>query len=269
MTQYPLIVRDDWQKPKRLEDWPRIFQRIFGEPNNGQPYTWFTERMMRWALLMTSPKYHGRSGFPALERASARFFAWLCGLLTQIKFTELSKSVFLEYPGVCPYCFSGKCRCLTAKVRAERDREHANRLGLERWAERAAVGFSLNSLADHACAIFEDNLTLPLSDIAGKVAEEVSEFVREVRNYKERFRAKTNPEGLEKVAEELADVLMWFGTLLRKIAIERDDSNADLDRWMWAYWENGCPDCSPMSGRVACTCDRGAIDKQLLLFEMG
>jgi NTP pyrophosphatase (non-canonical NTP hydrolase) len=265
-----LVRSDEMDTPRSAEEWLARLHGIYSKANSRQMLLGFDRRVLRWAGALACPKYHVAQHLGEFDCIAAKCFGWLAGMLnhSRLKIKELSKLVYLEYPDVCPYCFRGPCDGCTGKTR---DRGRANRLGLER-TQKSPVSFDLEGIARHAIKIYPGNADMYLATATGRLVDECRELSQALDFWNE-HKHKSKPKALEKIREELPDVLMWFSTavyLAQREKVVRDGrSQPRVDDVLWGYYRYGCPACSPDSGSRICSCDQGASDAQLAFDDFG
>ncbi len=139
----------------------------------------------------------------------------------------LGTIAFYKYPLICPHCLSPGCQC--ASLRGPLDKEHvADQLTRNRKKSKGHVPKTLCDLEGLFKEIFDKDDQLRLdSDIGFHYLEEVAEVAEDIR-----ILCDAPAEGSKEIdrhrahmIEELADVVSWSCSILRKVGIRAEGIN--------------------------------------------
>lgn len=272
MTQkYLLDVYGDSRQPQSLEEWVHEFSRIFGEANHGLPWWGFERRMHKWALAMQDPRLFLQANLGQFDKFAAKFFSWFCGFVRRVNIPDISRQIFLEYPGICPRCLRDKCGG-DCKGTYFRDRARVNAIAAEKLQSMPSnFTFSLSALTSHAFSIYPENADITVFEAAGRFAAECRELASATARWRHRYQVGDR-RAVESVFEELPDVLFWFVTVLELAQREKTFTNygprKSPDEIVWDFYKVGCPDCSPRTSERVCQCHQGARDAEHFLVEL-
>ena len=263
-------------RPKDIQEWSRFFHHHYGAANQGRKWHEFAVMIGARACFAISPKHRARPTDFAWHMSKA--IAWMIGLHNHIakpfsnkcKFgpaADIGWLLLAEFPRCCPYCEEPTCNYVSSIHNSARRKERRNANVAKCVAllqrEPGVRHFTLQDWADIVLVIYpKDEKKRTADHLAGKIAEEYAELIRELGNLR-----KPTAEKLADYAEEFSDLFSrllvlstrMLATFASKQAVGEQKTVDDL---VWMTYENGCPSCFKRRSLPEDICACRSIEKE-------
>ncbi len=214
--------------PSSLNEWQKMFERIYGNVNA----TLSAEQI--WMHVMEEAGEVARDmrkeDYDKLAQDLPDIFAWLCSFATQTGI-HIEDAIWTKYPQICPYCLRKRnCVCISEG--------HAtySRRRLKSHIKNNHRPISLDSWENMFHEIFGNvNRILSRASIGFHLMEEIGEVASLLRR-----------DQTEEYSIEIADVFAWLVAIPMKMP-----ELSSLEQMCWSIYPNICKRCK----RQCCGCD--------------
>lgn len=263
------------KRPEDIQQWSRFFHDHYGAANQGRKWHEFAVMIGARVCFAISPKHRARP--PDFGWHMSKAFAWMIGLHNHVakpfsdkrklgSASDIGWLLLAEFPRCCPYCDEPTCNYVPALHNSARRKERRNAAAAKCVAllrETPGVrNFTLQDWAEVISVIYPRDNRSSADFLAGKIAEEYAELIRELGD-----RRKPSAEKFANYAEEFSDLFSRMCVLsARMLATYADQKPASelrtIDDLVWKTYKNGCPSCFKRRTLPEDPCMCSAIEKE-------
>jgi len=143
---------------------------------------------------------------------------------------DLGEIVVYHYPALCPHCLGRKCNCVLGEEYTDQDRLIGLKDGRERY--RGNFDRTWSQLEDRFGNLYgHDDKIKSHADIGFHFLEEIGEVVKSIRMVLQfeggtatpRVESPTTSNWLGQFVEELADVISWSTSVIRRVRLDLEN----------------------------------------------
>ncbi len=226
---------------RRTKDAQKFIEQLYPNTDRDTSYIYgYAVRHVGYLSKALTQKKPAKTEF-------VRAVSWLLALANDLSI-QIEDVILQRYPGVCPYCISTHCECITTGKKPKNGM-YAYQIPEELFylsQPLMRTPYSLQKIADLVSNIYPNNYTTWDAIGAWKHTSKFSEEIAEIHEAFSKYFAKTKP--IEAVAEEFADLFAWILTAWRIT-----HSGENIDEAFITYYTHGCPVCARSEN---CNCAR-------------